>query len=206
MPDTIQSWDIDLDLREAEQYEVVGTEVTSSNITAGTDTLDVITFTPDNNVEILAMALELSLAATSDAISTVPPRAARQRLRMIFQVTALETFSPQGDRAGDYWSRVFYMRVSEAHADDTNGHASVADPIDVDYWAIMDPGRDQAESKLVLTENESLRVHKRIGDPGIASTEELKQNVKLHVWFEEVPGDLTEVRTDFPQSGSGTTI
>lgn len=199
-------WAPGVNLREADRYDVVATEVTSSNIAAGTTSLDVVTKTVSDPFEVLAIALHVITVVTSDTITLAPARGSRQRHRWFYNVTQLDSFNGLGDRAGDYFSIKQYVRQNQAWQDDTNGHGGVVQGNIAETWTVMDPGKDQSEVPLVVGENEDIRVHKAIGDPGLSSAEEARQSVEMHVWGNEVAIEETEVRTSFPSRESGTTI
>lgn len=195
----------EVNLREAEIYEVTRTTVTSSNITAGTESLDVITFNRAEDFEILAVALQAITTVQADATATVPPRAARERHAFEYLVTTLDSFNGDGDRTGDYFAIRRHVRSSEAFEDETNGTGGVSPGTVDEFMLVHDPGRDNAESPLVLEQDQEIRVHKQIGQPGIAADEEAHQFLALHVWGEDVPESETRVRESFPSEG-GTTI
>lgn len=199
-------WAPEVNLREADTFEKVATEVSSVNIAQGTVALDVISFTPNDPFEVLAVGLKVMTAITSDTITLAPARGSRQRHLFAYNVTTLDSFDVNGARAGDYFSIREYIRQNQAWQDDTNGHGGVVQGNIAHTWTIFDPGRDSSESPLVVGENDTIRVHKSIGAPGLSSAEEARQLVELYVWGEEVPIEETEVRTSFPSRGSGPSV
>lgn len=201
-------WADDIDLREAEDFDLIGTEVSTINVAAGTETLDVVSFSPADFSEILAVLLELEVSLTHDAEDIELPRAMRQRTRLAYQVTYEDDFAGAGERTGDFFAETFHIRTDIAYADEAAG-AAAGHPADVlRYRTLFDPGKDSESVPLVMSPNDELRVHKFIGDPGIAADEELLENIRLGVWFEQVPrAEFTRVREEFPsteQSGDMT--
>lgn len=189
-------------LREAEIIERGVAQLIISGGTAGDITNNVAIVVAPDDIEILALHLHGVFSGTgASSGATVPALVGREVDSMWVEVSADDDigtgFGTDVDR-DDYFGLVLSSHPSIAWDQGSStgsGH---------EFSVIMDPGLDAPDAPLVLREDEILAVHSELLTSNGVS-DEMRLQVVLDVYAEEVPEERTEVREDFP-SRSGTTV
>lgn len=192
----------EIDLREAEEHDIVDQDLLTQGVTEGTDTVGALTFTAPTALEILALRYRAHLVVKLDTRATTIGSAATIRRGKAFNITTLGTFGR--GRVGDYLTEEVLASAAVVLDDETNGVGAALEGNDGIYATLLDPGLDSVAGPLVLGEGETLEVHLRqAGHDAPGSPGEQNLRHRMDIWWQEQPEAQTEVRRrgDFPSSG-----
>lgn len=196
-----------VDLRAAENHFVTGPfELISQGTAEGTETVDALIFDAPEDLEILAIAYSASVVSHSAATADPSSVAGRRTRGKRFNVTVRDGFGE--GRNGDFLTDEVLAKPDGSFEDETNGTGGEEAGAAGNYHTLMDPGLDSPTAPLVMAEGERLSVHlEQTGNAAPGSPNEQVFRQILEVYWEEIEGDVTEVRDrgSFP-SGREVTI
>lgn len=198
-----------INLRAAEDTEVIGATLVQQGITGGTILTDAIQFTAPETLEILALNYYITVGFTSAAQEPVPSLAQRESRTQAFLVTTEDDWSGDASVAhdpveGDYFSGYVSAVPNIAWEDETNGTSGMGGGQGGVWYGWHDPGLDSETGPLFIREGDEINVHLFSGPVG---ADDIMRTVhRLSVWWAPAEeADETDVRQEFP-SRRGTTI
>lgn len=200
-----------INLRAAGSTESVGAQLIQSGLSSGTTTLNAMSITAPDNMEVLALEYWVNVNSTLAAQDPVPSLAARRGDGTQFLVTTEDDFGTDTGfgrdlENGDYFQGFVKSKPSWAMEDETNGVGGGGGGHMGTYHTVHDPGFDSETGPLVLREGDAVNVHLHLLD-AVGADDELETSHKLTVWWDEIEEfEETEVRTQFPSRSADLTI